>query len=249
MKTRTALVLLAAASASAFAAPSDFKTDIARHSYAVGMDIGSGLKRSDLGLDVEELMRGLKDTMGSGKAALTDEEMESAINEFRTSMQAKMKERLEKQSAENAAKGKKFLEENKAKDGVKVTASGLQYKIVKEGGDKPKASDAVTVHYRGKLIDGTEFDSSYKRNEPTSFPLEGVIPGWTEGLQLVGKGGKAELYIPAELAYGKNAPPAIGPDQVLVFEVELIDIGAPAAPGGIGGGSGSTPEGASGGMK
>jgi FKBP-type peptidyl-prolyl cis-trans isomerase len=124
-------------------------------------------------------------------------------------------------------KGEKFLKENATKDGVKATASGLQYKIVKEGaGKSPKATDTVLVHYRGTLLDGTEFDSSYKRNEPISFPLNRVIPGWTEGLQLLKEGGKAILYIPSKLAYGPSGTPGgpIGPNETLIFEVELLKV-------------------------
>jgi FKBP-type peptidyl-prolyl cis-trans isomerase len=124
-------------------------------------------------------------------------------------------------------KGEKFLAENKTKEGVKTTASGLQYKIVKEGaGKNPAATDTVLVHYKGTLLDGTEFDSSYKRNEPISFPLNRVIPGWTEGLQLVKEGGKAILYIPSKLAYGASGTPGgpIGPNETLIFEVELLKV-------------------------
>jgi FKBP-type peptidyl-prolyl cis-trans isomerase len=124
-------------------------------------------------------------------------------------------------------KGQKFLRENATKDGVKTTKSGLQYKIVKEGtGKSPSATDTVLVHYRGTLLDGTEFDSSYKRNEPISFPLNRVIPGWTEGLQLLKEGGKAILYIPSDLAYGERGTPGgpIGPNETLVFEVELLKV-------------------------
>jgi FKBP-type peptidyl-prolyl cis-trans isomerase len=124
-------------------------------------------------------------------------------------------------------KGEKFLKENATKEGVKTTASGLQYKIVKEGtGKSPKSTDTVLVHYRGTLLDGTEFDSSYKRNEPISFPLNRVIPGWTEGLQLVKEGGKAILYIPSKLAYGESGTPGgpIGPNETLIFEVELLKV-------------------------
>lgn len=123
-------------------------------------------------------------------------------------------------------KGKAFLAENAGKPGVQQTASGLQYKILKEGtGKSPKATDTVLVHYRGTLLDGREFDSSYKRNEPISFPLNRVIPGWTEGLQLAKEGGKIELYIPSELAYGsRGAGGAIGPDETLIFEVELLEV-------------------------
>ncbi len=131
-------------------------------------------------------------------------------------------------SAENIKKGQSFLDANKKKDGVKVTASGLQYKVITKGeGVKPKATDKVKVHYRGTLINGKEFDSSYKRNQPAEFGLNQVIKGWTEGLQLMNVGSKYEFYIPSGLAYGPNGPPSIGPDQTLIFTVELLDITTP----------------------
>jgi FKBP-type peptidyl-prolyl cis-trans isomerase len=136
-----------------------------------------------------------------------------------------MQAKNEAEAAENTKKGEEFLAENKKKDGVKVTASGLQYKVIKQGnGPKPKLTDKVKVNYRGTLIDGTEFDSSYKRGTPTEFPLNGVIKGWTEGIQLMPVGSKYEFYIPAELAYGARGPQTVGPNQTLIFEVELLEI-------------------------
>jgi FKBP-type peptidyl-prolyl cis-trans isomerase FklB len=146
-----------------------------------------------------------------------------------TALQQKAQEKIQTAmkaaGAENVKKGQAFLDANKEKDGVKVTASGLQYKVVTEGdGAKPVETDKVKVHYSGTLIDGTEFDSSYKRNQPAEFRLNQVIKGWTEGLQLMTVGSKYELYIPSGLAYGPNGPPSIGPDQTLIFTVELLDI-------------------------
>jgi FKBP-type peptidyl-prolyl cis-trans isomerase len=146
-----------------------------------------------------------------------------------TALQQKAQEKIQiamkVAGAENVKKGQAFLDANKEKDGVKETASGLQYKVITEGdGAKPVATDKVKVHYSGTLIDGTEFDSSYKRNQPAEFRLDQVIKGWTEGLQLMTVGSKYELYIPSGLAYGPNAPPSIGPDQTLIFTVELLDI-------------------------
>ena len=143
---------------------------------------------------------------------------------------AKREEEQKKLADENAEKGKVFLEENKAKEGVTTTESGLQYRVITEGsGVKPKATDTVTVHYSGKLLDGTEFDSSYSRNEPATFDLNSVIPGWTEGLQLMPQGSKWELVIPSDLAYGPGANGPIPPNSVLVFEVELLEVKAAEA--------------------
>jgi FKBP-type peptidyl-prolyl cis-trans isomerase FklB len=148
--------------------------------------------------------------------------MTTFSQELRTKQQAAMQEATQK----NAAVGQKFLAENKTKPGVKTTASGLQYKVLKEGsGPSPKETDTVVTNYRGTLINGTEFDSSYKRNEPVTFPVSGVIKGWTEALQLMKKGAKYQLFVPADLAYGaRGAGQDIGPNETLIFEVELLDI-------------------------
>ena len=199
-------------------------------SYSIGADIGSTIKRQGIEVDPETLLLGLKDSYAGGKLAMTDEEMKSTMESFQKEMMAKMTKKREEDAKKNKEAGEKFLAENKKKDGVKTTASGLQYKIVTEGkGAKPKETDTVVTHYRGTTIDGKEFDSSYKRNEPAEFPLAGVIKGWTEGLQLIPVGTTAEFYVPAELAYGDNAPPEIGPGQTLIFKVELLSIKAPEA--------------------
>ncbi len=199
-------------------------------SYSIGADIGSTIKRQGIDVDPEKLLLGLKDAYAGGKLAMTDEEMKSTMESFQKEMMAKVSKKREEDARKNKEAGEKFLAENKKKDGVKTTASGLQYKIVTEGkGEKPKETDTVVTHYRGTTIDGKEFDSSYKRNEPAEFPLAGVIKGWTEGLQLIPVGTTAEFYVPAELAYGDNAPPEIGPGQTLIFKVELLSIKAPEA--------------------
>ncbi len=211
------------------AAPKEKKEKI---SYSIGADIGSSLKeQKELGLDYNFLSQGFRDAL-DGKLTLSEEERNGVLQEFQKEMQAKMLEKQKEFEAEEKKKGEankaaseKFLEENKKKDGVKVTASGLQYKEGTTGtGAKPTAQDVVKVHYKGTLIDGKEFDSSYKRNEPVEFPLGQVIPGWTEGLQLMPVGSKWTLYLPSTLAYGEQAPPDIGPNQALIFEVELLDI-------------------------
>ena len=153
--------------------------------------------------------------------------------EVRETMMAFEKDIQQKQAAtaqKNAAEAEKFLGENKTKEGVKTAGSGLQYKVLKEGaGAQPKSSDSVTVNYRGTLLDGTEFDSSYKRGEPATFPVGGVIKGWTEALQLMKVGSKFQLFIPANLAYGEQGRPGIPPNSVLIFEVELMDVKSPQA--------------------
>ena len=190
-------------------------------SYSIGADIGNNLKRSDLDLNAAFLTQGIKDAF-SGKTVLTDEEMKSTLQAFQAEMQAKMAAKQKAAGEKNKADSDKFLEENKKKEGVITTPSGLQYKVIKEGaGPKPKASDTVSVNYRGTLINGTEFDKS---KEPVTFPVEGVIPGWVEALQLMPVGSKWQLFVPPALAYGEQAPPMIGPNQALVFEVELLEI-------------------------
>jgi FKBP-type peptidyl-prolyl cis-trans isomerase FklB len=198
-------------------------TDKQKSSYAIGMNLGTGLHRQEIDIDSAALIQGIKDTLSSGKTLLTEEEATAVLAKLRTEMQAKAKE----QEANNKKKGVEFLAANKSKEGVVTLPSGLQYKIITPGtGPKPTASDTVTCNYRGTLINGTEFDSSYKRNEPASFPVSGVIKGWTEALQLMGVGSKWQLFIPADLAYGARGTPngPIGPDSTLIFEVELLSI-------------------------
>jgi len=202
-------------------APKETKDKV---SYSIGADIGNNLKKNDLDINPDFLAQGLRDAF-NGKTVMTEEEMKSTLQDFQKEMQAKMEAKHKAAADKNKTEGEKFLDENKKKEGVQTTADGLQYKIIKTGtGAKPKADDTVVVNYKGTLISGTEFDSSYKRGEPATFPVNGVIPGWTEALQLMPVGSKWELYIPANLAYGENAPPSIGPNQVLIFEVELLDI-------------------------
>ena len=191
-------------------------------SYAIGLNIGRNFKKQNVDLNPDAVMMGLKDAVNGKKPALSETEERDAMNNLQ-------KEAMEKQKAmadKNAAEGKKFLDDNKKKEGVKTTASGLQYKVMKEGnGPQPKAADTVTVDYKGTLIDGTEFDSSYKRGQPATFPLNGVIKGWTEGLQLMKTGGKYQFFIPADLAYGqRQMGPDIPPNSTLIFEVELKNV-------------------------
>src|SRR5207245_5823403 len=190
-------------------------------SYSIGMNIVFNLSRQKVDINPDILAAGIKDSI-AGKPQLTQDQVKDVMTQFEKDMEQKQKEAGEK----NKTDGAKFLGENKNKPEVKTTASGLQYKVIKEGtGPQPKATDMVTVNYRGTLINGTEFDSSYKRGEPATFPLNGVIKGWTEGLQLMKKGSKFQFVIPPNLAYGERAVGAdIGPNSTLVFDVELLDV-------------------------
>lgn len=198
-----------------------------RQSYALGVDIANNLKKlPEHNLDAKQVAQGLQDALSGGATKLSAQEVETLVAEFGQQMAAKQADAQASAGKANQDAGKAFLAANAKKDGVVTTASGLQYKVLHEGqGDSPKATDQVTVNYRGTLIDGTEFDSSYKRGQPATFPLNGVIKGWTEGLQLMKPGAKYQFVIPPELAYGaRNAGP-IQPNSTLVFEVELIKVG------------------------
>jgi FKBP-type peptidyl-prolyl cis-trans isomerase len=189
-------------------------------SYALGMLIGASAQGTNIDVDIDSLVAGLKDSMGGAKTKFTEAQAGQMVQAAAQAAQGK-------KGTANLTAGKAFLEGNGKKSGVKTTASGLQYEVIKEGkGSKPKATDTVTVHYEGKLLSGKVFDSSIARNQPATFPLNGVIKGWTEGLQLMGIGSKYRFFIPSELAYGPNgAGGSIGPNEVLVFEVELLAIG------------------------
>lgn len=202
-------------------------------SYALGVNLGTQLSQDSIIPNIDAIAMGISDAITS-KVKMSEEARQMVIQTLIAQIQEKEQARQEAEMAKlkeaapkNLAEGQKFLEENKKKSGVQVTASGLQYKIINPGNSKkPKASDEVTVHYKGTLIDNTIFDSSYERNQPATFPLNGVIPGWTEGLQLIGEGGKIILYIPADLGYGENGMGnAIPPNSVLIFEVELQKVG------------------------
>ncbi|MEQ8785669.1 MAG: FKBP-type peptidyl-prolyl cis-trans isomerase [Pirellulaceae bacterium] len=200
--------------------PSPFKDKKQEASYALGLQIGENLKAAGFKLDLALLAKGLADVLEEGgKPQLEPEAAQAVIRQYHQelTMQA---------AAENKKKGEEYLAANKKKEGVKTLESGLQYKVLKSGtGASPKLSDEVTTHYAGTLIDGTKFDSSYDRGQPATFPVGGVIKGWTEALQLMKVGDKWQLYVPAELAYGEDGRPGIPPNSVLVFDVELLSIG------------------------
>ncbi|MEM7480996.1 MAG: FKBP-type peptidyl-prolyl cis-trans isomerase [Acidobacteriota bacterium] len=196
-------------------------------SYAIGINMGRGMAQQGVDLNIDYLVKGITDGMvEDGEVMLTDEEMQTTMQEFQAAMMAKQQEKAKEEAAKNEAAGAAYLEENKTREGVTVTESGLQYEVVEEGdGSIPTAEDRVRVHYTGTLIDGTKFDSSVDRGQPAVFPVGGVIPGWTEALQLMKVGSKYKLAIPANLAYGeRGSPPVIGPGSTLLFDVELIAI-------------------------
>jgi FKBP-type peptidyl-prolyl cis-trans isomerase FklB len=202
------------------------KTERDKVSYSIGLDIGRMFKMQGVDVDLELVTRGLKDAYTGSQSLLTDEEMQEVLTNFKKEFIAKQQELAKQQGEKNKREGEIFLETNKKKEGVQMLPSGLQYKVLKAGaGKKPTTTDTVTVHYRGTLIDGKEFDSSYQRGKPVTFPVNGVIPGWTEALPLMEEGAKWELFIPSNLAYGeRGAGREIGPNATLIFEVELISI-------------------------
>jgi FKBP-type peptidyl-prolyl cis-trans isomerase FklB len=205
---------------------SEFRTTRDKASYGIGLNIGDSLKEEGFDVDLDLLIRGLRESIAGTKPSLSQEELVAALGAFQRETLAKQAERLKALSEINKREGQAFLAANKLKPGVKTTPSGLQYKIIKTGNGKtPKLTDTVTTHYRGTLVDGKEFDSSHKRGQPATFAVGGVIRGWTEALQQMKVGDKWELYIPAEIAYGpRGAGADIGPDAVLIFELELLSI-------------------------
>lgn len=201
-------------------------TENEKISYSIGAASGKNLQMQNINLDKAMFLRGLKDQLDGAELALTEREIDSVLQKFQSEMMAKAEEKHKAAADKNKKEGEAFLAANKEKPGVITLPSGLQYKVITMGtGPKPAATNTVKVHYRGTLIDGTEFDSSYKRNAPIQFPLNQVIKGWTEGLQLMPTGSKFEFYIPSNLAYGeRGSGGAIGPDATLIFEVELISF-------------------------
>jgi FKBP-type peptidyl-prolyl cis-trans isomerase len=212
----------------------ELKTDTEKFSYAIGMDIGRSLKRLDTPVDTMSLRQGVQDVLDDKPTLLTAEQVTEVMTAASKKIQEAQQQKAKDMGAKNLVESQKFLAENAKKEGVQTTKSGLQYQVITEGkGPKPKATDRVSVNYVGTLVNGEKFDSSYDRHEPATFPLNAVIPGWTEGLQLMTVGSKYKLWIPPELGYGeRGAGPKIGPNSALIFEVELlsIDNGKPAAP-------------------
>jgi FKBP-type peptidyl-prolyl cis-trans isomerase FklB len=209
--------------------PLTLKTQKQKASYAMGMNFGTGLRKQSIDIDPAILARGLRDAFSNGKTLLTEDEARTILTQLQADLRKKQQDAAQQLGEANKKQGLAFLEANKAKEGVVTLPSGLQYKVLQEGtGPKPAATDQVVCNYRGTLLDGTEFDSSYKRGQPITIPVTGtVIKGWTEALQLMPVGSKWQLFVPAELAYAeRGAGGQIGPNATLIFEVELISIKA-----------------------
>jgi FKBP-type peptidyl-prolyl cis-trans isomerase FklB len=224
--TAVAIILWALAGSAQAQDRPTLKSDKEKVSYSIGLDIGTNFKRQSVELDSKALAAGIVDGLSGAKPALSEDEVKKVLADFQQQMRTRMAAAAQQAADENKKKGEAFLADNKKKKGVVTLPSGLQYKVLKESkGAKPKATDTVSVHYVGTLIDGTEFDSSIKRGEPASFGVSEVIKGWTEGVQLMSVGSKWQLVIPSNLAYGdQGAGPQIGPHSTLIFEVELLEI-------------------------
>jgi FKBP-type peptidyl-prolyl cis-trans isomerase len=204
----------------------ELKTDKDKASYAIGMNIGQNLKKQSEVIDAAVVERGMKDALAGDKTLMTEDEAKAAVVALQASMRKKQEEQVQQMGETNKKEGDAFLAENKTKAGVVTLPSGLQYKILTEGtGPKPTANDSVICNYKGTLLDGTEFDSSAKHGGPATFPVSGVIKGWTEALQLMAVGSKWQLFVPSDLAYGqRGAGGGIAPNSTLIFEVELVSI-------------------------
>ncbi|NCC25781.1 MAG: FKBP-type peptidyl-prolyl cis-trans isomerase [Deltaproteobacteria bacterium] len=207
-------------------APVSLESQKNRVSYGIGMDIGTNLREQELDIDVEALVEGLRVSYAGQDTRMTLDEVREALMALQQEMMERQQQKTEAASAENLKVGQEFLAKNQEREGVVVLPSGLQYEVLEEGsGISPTDKDFVQVHYRGTLVDGTEFDSSYAREKPAVFPVNGVIKGWTEALQLMKPGSKWKVYVPADLAYGeRQAGPIIGPNSALVFDVELLAV-------------------------
>ncbi len=224
--TSLAVVALATSLATTSVIAQELEGDMERLSYTVGMDIGNSLSEQGLELDLDLLVEAIRASYSGEETRLTQEEALAERDRFMQQRQQELEQERSQDAQRNLEEGQAFLAENRDREGVTETESGLQYRVIEEGeGASPAATDQVTVHYRGTLLNGTEFDSSYARGEPATFALNQVIPGWTEGVQLMSEGAKYEFFIPADLAYGEQGRPGpIGPNSTLIFEVELISV-------------------------
>lgn len=206
---------------------SELTTPKEKASYAIGMDMGNSLKKNGVDINPDLLTKAIKDVLTGQKTQLTDQEAGAILTDLQKEMQGKRQEKMKALGEKNKIEGEAFLAENMKKEGVKTLPSGLQYKVITEGkGKSPSATDTVTVQYTGRLVDGTEFDSSYKRGQAATFAVNGVVKGWTEALQLMKEGSKWQLYLPSNLAYGEAGTSGgpIGPNAALIFDVELVSL-------------------------
>jgi FKBP-type peptidyl-prolyl cis-trans isomerase FklB len=212
----------------------ELKDQKAKVSYGIGMNLGTQWKQQEIDVDPDLILRGMKDALAGGPTLMTEADVRQALTAFQTEHRTRMMDKRRQLGEKNRQESEKFLADNKTKAGVITLPNGLQYQVLAEGnGESPRSNDVVTVNYRGTLIDGTEFDSSYKRGQPYTTPANQVIKGWTEALQLMKPGAKWQLFIPSDLAYGERGSGAqIGPNAALIFDVELISFqaAAPAAP-------------------
>jgi len=224
------LVIIAASAALAsgtlLAQNEELETPEQRLSYTIGMDIGESLADQDMPLDIDIVIQGLRDSFLGEETLLTQEEKRAEREQFIQQRQQQLEQQRAEEARINREEGQAFLAANADKEGVTTTESGLQYRVIEQGdGERPDGDDRVTVHYRGKLINGVEFDSSHSRGEPATFGLDQVIPGWTEGVQLMREGATYELFVPSDLAYGEQGRPGpIGPNSTLIFEIELLEV-------------------------
>lgn len=227
MKMKLVAAAMGFAMSSAMAADvTTLKTDADKLSYSIGSDLGKNFKRQSIDINPAAMTQGISDAMGNGKSLMTEEQMKDVLTKFQKDVMAKRSAEFSKKSADNKVVGEKFLTENKAKPGIVVLPSGLQYKIIKNGsGTRPNKDDMVTVEYTGHLINGEVFDSTSKTGKPATFKLSQVIPGWTEALQLMPAGSTWEIYVPASLAYGdRTVGGPIGPNETLIFNIHLISV-------------------------
>ena len=212
-------------------APVVLKTEMDKVSYSIGANIGQNFRKNKLEINLPAFIQGLEKALDGGEPLLTEADMRQVMQDFQKKMMDKQRKIMEEQGTKNLAAAEKFLADNKTKEDVVTLPSGLQYKIIKAGtGATPAATDKVKTNYRGTLLDGTEFDSSYKRNAPATFGVTGVIKGWTEALQLMKEGAKWQLFIPPNLAYGPRGPRNIPPNSALIFEIELLEVVKPESP-------------------
>lgn len=207
------------------ATPPTLTTQKDKASYAIGLNIGTSMRKDSVDVDTSILLRGMKDGLAGAKPLLTDDEVKATMTALQADLRAKHEQKVEEEAETNKKKSDAYLAENKTKEGVVTLPSGLEYKVLVEGtGPKPTATDTVVCNYKGTFLDNTEFDSSYKRGKPATFPVSGIIKGWTEALQLMPVGSKWQLFIPPDLAYGPAGRPGIAPNSTLLFEVELLSI-------------------------